>query len=210
MATHVGVLDQGRLVQFGTPREIYENPVVDLRRRPPRPAAHQHAARRPLRPAPPPARALDRPAPRADPPGRGRGQHRRRGSSASATRPGSTSPSAATTIVTVTDAAHRPSSPATPCRSARATPFYFDATGARVPSEADHMTQFINAREDHRHRGDRRTRSRSPAAGSRGSTAIRTSASSSAPTGTAPRSRSSPAAAPATSRRTQASSAAAC
>lgn len=27
MATHVGVLDQGRLVQFGTPREIYEQPV---------------------------------------------------------------------------------------------------------------------------------------------------------------------------------------
>jgi multiple sugar transport system ATP-binding protein len=27
MATHVGVLNQGRLVQFGTPREIYENPV---------------------------------------------------------------------------------------------------------------------------------------------------------------------------------------
>lgn len=27
MATHVGVLDSGRLVQFGTPREIYENPV---------------------------------------------------------------------------------------------------------------------------------------------------------------------------------------
>ncbi|MFN4100537.1 MAG: ABC transporter ATP-binding protein [Pararhodobacter sp.] len=27
MATHVGVLDQGRLVQFGTPRAIYENPV---------------------------------------------------------------------------------------------------------------------------------------------------------------------------------------
>ncbi|TNJ48083.1 ABC transporter ATP-binding protein [Phaeobacter sp. B1627] len=27
MATHVGVLDKGRLVQFGTPREIYENPV---------------------------------------------------------------------------------------------------------------------------------------------------------------------------------------
>ena len=27
MATHVGVLDQGSLVQFGTPREIYENPV---------------------------------------------------------------------------------------------------------------------------------------------------------------------------------------
>jgi len=26
MATHVGVLDQGRLVQFGTPREIYESP----------------------------------------------------------------------------------------------------------------------------------------------------------------------------------------
>ena len=26
MATHVGVLNQGRLVQFGTPREIYENP----------------------------------------------------------------------------------------------------------------------------------------------------------------------------------------
>ena len=27
MATHVGVLDCGRLVQFGTPREIYEQPV---------------------------------------------------------------------------------------------------------------------------------------------------------------------------------------
>ena len=27
MATHVGVLDHGHLVQFGTPREIYENPV---------------------------------------------------------------------------------------------------------------------------------------------------------------------------------------
>ncbi|PWK53170.1 carbohydrate ABC transporter ATP-binding protein (CUT1 family) [Silicimonas algicola] len=27
MATHVGVLDRGRLVQFGTPREIYEDPV---------------------------------------------------------------------------------------------------------------------------------------------------------------------------------------
>jgi len=27
MATHVGVLDSGRLVQFGTPRDIYENPV---------------------------------------------------------------------------------------------------------------------------------------------------------------------------------------
>lgn len=26
MATHVGVLQEGRLVQFGTPREIYENP----------------------------------------------------------------------------------------------------------------------------------------------------------------------------------------
>jgi len=27
MATHVGVLDHGKLVQFGTPREIYESPV---------------------------------------------------------------------------------------------------------------------------------------------------------------------------------------
>jgi multiple sugar transport system ATP-binding protein len=27
MATDVGVLDEGKLVQFGTPREIYENPV---------------------------------------------------------------------------------------------------------------------------------------------------------------------------------------
>lgn len=27
MATHVGVLDSGRLVQFGSPREIYEDPV---------------------------------------------------------------------------------------------------------------------------------------------------------------------------------------
>jgi len=28
MATHVGVLDQGRLVQFGTPREVYEDPAT--------------------------------------------------------------------------------------------------------------------------------------------------------------------------------------
>ncbi len=27
MATHVGVLEQGRLIQFGSPREIYEDPV---------------------------------------------------------------------------------------------------------------------------------------------------------------------------------------
>ncbi|MEL6435355.1 MAG: ABC transporter ATP-binding protein [Pseudomonadota bacterium] len=27
MASHVGVLDEGKLAQFGTPREIYENPV---------------------------------------------------------------------------------------------------------------------------------------------------------------------------------------
>ncbi|GAB4283014.1 MAG: ABC transporter ATP-binding protein [Roseovarius sp.] len=27
MATHVGVLDQGRIVQFGSPREVYEEPV---------------------------------------------------------------------------------------------------------------------------------------------------------------------------------------
>jgi multiple sugar transport system ATP-binding protein len=27
MASHIGVLDQGKLVQFGTPREIYDNPV---------------------------------------------------------------------------------------------------------------------------------------------------------------------------------------
>ncbi|MBO6552582.1 MAG: ABC transporter ATP-binding protein [Roseitalea sp.] len=29
MATHIGVLDEGRLVQFGPPREIYENPVSE-------------------------------------------------------------------------------------------------------------------------------------------------------------------------------------
>jgi multiple sugar transport system ATP-binding protein len=27
MATHIGVLDQGKIVQFGAPRDIYENPV---------------------------------------------------------------------------------------------------------------------------------------------------------------------------------------
>lgn len=27
MATHVGVLNKGKLIQFGTPREVYENPV---------------------------------------------------------------------------------------------------------------------------------------------------------------------------------------
>ncbi|MEN0088385.1 MAG: ABC transporter ATP-binding protein [Pseudomonadota bacterium] len=29
MATHVGVLDHGKLVQFGSPRDIYENPVSE-------------------------------------------------------------------------------------------------------------------------------------------------------------------------------------
>lgn len=27
MATHIGVLEEGRLIQFGSPREVYENPV---------------------------------------------------------------------------------------------------------------------------------------------------------------------------------------
>jgi len=27
MATHIGVLDEGKLIQFGSPREIYENPI---------------------------------------------------------------------------------------------------------------------------------------------------------------------------------------
>ena len=27
MATHIGVLEEGRLIQFGTPREVYDNPA---------------------------------------------------------------------------------------------------------------------------------------------------------------------------------------
>ena len=73
MATHVGVLDQGRLVQFGTPREIYENPVSDLCRQSPGPAPHQHPARRPVRHRPRRGHA-HRPAPRTDQTGRGAGQ----------------------------------------------------------------------------------------------------------------------------------------
>ena len=75
MATHVGVLDHGRLVQFGTPREIYENPVsIYAASRLGQPRINLLPAdlfgRRPRR------RAHDRPPARADPPGRGQGEHR--------------------------------------------------------------------------------------------------------------------------------------
>ncbi|WP_455567158.1 ABC transporter ATP-binding protein [Salipiger thiooxidans] len=70
MASHVGVLDQGRLVQFGSPREIYEEPVsvyVASRLGQPRinilPANLFVGA---------PKAALHRVAPRADPAGRRR------------------------------------------------------------------------------------------------------------------------------------------
>ena len=45
MATTIGVLDAGRLVQSGSPRDIYEKPREPLRRLPSRPAAHQHRCR---------------------------------------------------------------------------------------------------------------------------------------------------------------------
>ena len=46
MATHVGVLRDGELVQFGTPREIYENPNSTLCSRPPGTAPDQYFAGR--------------------------------------------------------------------------------------------------------------------------------------------------------------------
>ncbi len=75
MATHVGVLEQGRLIQFGSPREIYENPVsISAASRLGQPKINILPAD--LFGHAPARRRLDRPAPRADPPGRGRGEHR--------------------------------------------------------------------------------------------------------------------------------------
>ena len=45
MADRIGVLDGGRLVQIGTPREIYEDPANDLCRDPPRPARRSTSCR---------------------------------------------------------------------------------------------------------------------------------------------------------------------
>ena len=47
MADRIGILEAGRLVQIGTPREIYENPRQPARRRPPRPAEDQPDPARP-------------------------------------------------------------------------------------------------------------------------------------------------------------------
>ena len=55
MATQIGVIDGGRIVQVGAPREIYEAPTQRLCRPAPRPAANQPAAARggcPISPAP--------------------------------------------------------------------------------------------------------------------------------------------------------------
>jgi multiple sugar transport system ATP-binding protein len=46
MATRIGVLDQGGLVQIGTPRDVYENPVSLYVAARVRPAAHQRIAGR--------------------------------------------------------------------------------------------------------------------------------------------------------------------
>ena len=48
LATRIGVIDQGRLVQVGTPREIYEEPGQHLCRDPARQPGHQPAAARAL------------------------------------------------------------------------------------------------------------------------------------------------------------------
>ena len=87
MATHVGVLDQGRLVQFGTPREIYEDPVSIYA------ASRLGQPRINILPADlfgdaPAGRDVDRAAARADRAGRGAEAAVRAASSISATRPG--------------------------------------------------------------------------------------------------------------------------
>ena len=44
MADRIGVLDDGRLVQIGTPREIYEDPATIYVATPARPAGDQPLA----------------------------------------------------------------------------------------------------------------------------------------------------------------------
>ena len=41
MANRIGIMNEGRLIQIGTPREIYESPMQPLCRRAPRPADDQ-------------------------------------------------------------------------------------------------------------------------------------------------------------------------
>ena len=207
MATHVGVLERGRLIQFGSPREIYENPVsISAAARLGQPKinilpadlfghAPAGAASIGLRPEQirqgegeastvQPHRAPRRPDPPAPLLPRPRDRHRHR-------------------------PPHRPSARRHPEDPPR-TPLLLRRRPASAPSEADKMTQFFNAKETIVTEAvDGLLGALRPAA-SPASTATRTSASSSAPTGTAPASRWSPAAAPATSRRTPASSAPAC
>ena len=57
MADRIGVLDRGRLVQIGTPREIYERPAQHLCRDAARPAAINLFPQACCRPASPPAGA---------------------------------------------------------------------------------------------------------------------------------------------------------
>ena len=145
MATHVGVLDHGRLVQFGTPREIYENPVsiyaasrlgqprinilpADLFGRRPR-RRRTRSASAPSRSAR--ARARRAPSRRVERLGDQTRLHLAfRGHE----------------IVTVTDAAHRPPPRRHPADPPRERPSTSTPPAHASPSEAA-MTQFINAKE---------------------------------------------------------------
>ena len=91
MATHVGVLDRGRLVQFGAPPRDLREPGEPRGRGPPRAASHQRPAggRLSRRAA---ARGHDRAAPRAHPPRRGAGGHG--GAGGAAGRPDAAAPRA--------------------------------------------------------------------------------------------------------------------
>jgi hypothetical protein len=151
MATHVGVLDQGKLVQFGTPREIYETPSPPMS--PPASASRASTSCPPTPSrAPPPAPPRSACAPNtstigeASPPPSA-------ASNTWATRPACTltlGPHEIITLPTPHPPRPRRCLPSAPKTRSGSTPAATASDGRRP------MKQFMNSQGHAGHRGDRR------------------------------------------------------
>ena len=129
MATHVGVLDNGKLVQFGSPREIYEDPVsIYAASRLGQPRINVLPCRCVWRRAK--QRDTYRTAPGTHHARRRRGQFRATRRTPWATRPACIFRSNRTISITVTDA-HTNLKEGDIIQIRPDKPFYFDASGAR-------------------------------------------------------------------------------
>ena len=144
LATRIGVLEHGALVQVGTPQQIYQDPVssyVAARLGSPRinllPRARWPAARR-RRPPRPPSACGPRHAAARWPTATTAAMRRRRcgASSTSATRRMCTSALGGTAgdieLVTLCHDASRPRARRARCRSSSRAPLFFDAAGQRI------------------------------------------------------------------------------